>query len=86
MGSRDTPLYSNGAFMFDLTVMILIQTIHLKWLLQTTGQGKIRFNPNLYSVVKYVYLRSVHGEEAVKNWDPKLSTLLNCLPQPKVLQ
>jgi ubiquitin-protein ligase len=51
MGSKDTP-YSNGAFMFDVFCDDSYPNNPPKMLITTTGQGKIRFNPNLYSCGK----------------------------------
>jgi ubiquitin-protein ligase len=47
MGSKDTP-YSNGAFLFDLYCDDTYPNSAPKMTIITTGNGKIRFNPNLY--------------------------------------
>ena len=51
MGSVDTP-YSNGAFNFDVYCDDSYPNNPPKMLITTTGHGKIRFNPNLYSCGK----------------------------------
>ncbi len=51
MGSLDTP-YANGAFIFDLYCDDSYPNSPPKMLLATTGNGKIRFNPNLYNCGK----------------------------------
>ena len=51
MGSKDTP-YSNGAFTFDVYCDDSYPNNPPKMLITTTGSGKIRFNPNLYSCGK----------------------------------
>jgi len=76
MGSKDTP-YSNGAFMFDLYCDDSYPNNPPKMVIATTGQGKIRFNPNLYSCGKVcLSLLGTWRGSASENWDPKLSTLL----------
>lgn len=51
MGSKDTP-YSNGSFTFDVYCDDSYPNNPPKMLITTTGAGKIRFNPNLYSCGK----------------------------------
>lgn len=51
MGSKDTP-YANGAFTFDVYCDDSYPNNPPKMLITTTGQGKVRFNPNLYSCGK----------------------------------
>ena len=76
MGSRDTP-YSNGAFVFDMYCDDSYPNNPPKMSLTTTGGGKIRFNPNLYSCGKVcLSLLGTWRGQASENWDAKLSTLL----------
>jgi hypothetical protein len=76
MGSKDTP-YSNGAFLFDVYCDDSYPNNPPKMLITTTGQGKIRFNPNLYSCGKVcLSLLGTWRGSASENWDPKVSTLL----------
>ncbi len=76
MGSKDTP-YSNGAFTFDVYCDDSYPNNPPKMLITTTGQGKIRFNPNLYSCGKVcLSLLGTWRGSASENWDPKVSTLL----------
>jgi len=45
--------------------------------LQTTGQGAVRFNPNLYNCGKVcLSLLGTWRGETGENWDPDTSTLL----------
>lgn len=76
MGSKDTP-YSNGAYTFDIYCDDSYPNNPPKMLITTTGQGKIRFNPNLYSCGKVcLSLLGTWRGSASENWDPKVSTLL----------
>lgn len=48
--------------------------------METTGAGRVRFNPNLYSCGKVcLSLLGTWRGNATENWDPKLSTLLQVL-------
>ena len=48
--------------------------------LTTTGDGQIRFNPNLYSCGKVcLSLLGTWRGQASENWDPKISTTLQIL-------
>jgi ubiquitin-protein ligase len=76
MGSKDTP-YSNGAFVFDLLCDDGYPNNPPKMSIVTTGHGKIRFNPNLYSCGRVcLSLLGTWRGQATENWDPKVSTLL----------
>lgn len=76
MGSKDTP-YSNGAFTFDVFCEDVYPNSPPKMAITTTGSGKIRFNPNLYSCGKVcLSLLGTWRGSANENWDAKLSTLL----------
>ena len=78
-GPKDTP-YQDGCFLFE---MILnndypITPPSVRFL--TTGNGKVRFNPNLYACGKVCLslLGTWSGNEGEK-WNPKTSTLLQIL-------
>lgn len=46
----------------------------------TTGNGAVRFNPNLYACGKVcLSLLGTWRGSASENWDPKLSTILQVL-------
>ena len=48
--------------------------------LQTTGNGKVRFNPNLYSCGKVcLSLLGTWRGSAAESWDPKISTILQVM-------
>ena len=48
--------------------------------LETTGDGSIRFNPNLYNCGKVcLSLLGTWRGQATENWNPKISTLLQVL-------
>lgn len=51
MGSTGTP-YANGAFLYDVFFEDTYPNSSPKVNLQTTGNGKVRFNPNLYNCGK----------------------------------
>jgi ubiquitin-protein ligase len=51
MGASDTP-YAHGAFEFDIYFEDTYPNTPPKVNLTTTGQAKVRFNPNLYSCGK----------------------------------
>jgi ubiquitin-protein ligase len=79
MGSENTP-YSGGAFLFDIYIEDSYPNNPPKMNLSTTGAGKIRFNPNLYSCGKVcLSLLGTWRGNASENWDPKHSTLLQVL-------
>ena len=48
MGAVDTP-YALGAFTFDMFMDQTYPSKPPKITLMTTGNGKVRFNPNLYA-------------------------------------
>lgn len=79
MGAKGTP-YAHGAFLFDIFVDDNYPNGPPKMNLATTGGGKVRFNPNLYSCGKVcLSLLGTWRGNASENWDPKLSTLLQVL-------
>lgn len=47
-GPSDTP-YANGCFIFDVFFPSDYPTVPMNVNLCTTGQGTVRFNPNLYN-------------------------------------
>ena len=76
MGAKGTP-YANGAFVFDIYFDDNYPNGPPKMNLSTTGAGKVRFNPNLYSCGKVcLSLLGTWRGNAAENWDPKISTLL----------
>lgn len=76
MGAKDTP-YAHGAFIFDVYFGDDYPNGPPKCNLETTGSGKVRFNPNLYSCGKVcLSLLGTWRGNASENWDPKISTLL----------
>ena len=75
-GPEGTP-YSNGCFEFDILLPPAYPEKAPKVLLVTTGQGRVRFNPNLYNCGKVCL--SLLGTWQGPGWDPKTSTLLQVL-------
>jgi len=79
MGANGTP-YAHGAFLYDIHFDDTYPNAPPKVNLSTTGSGKVRFNPNLYSCGKVcLSLLGTWRGNATENWDPKLSTLLQVL-------
>ncbi|KAL4506801.1 hypothetical protein ABPG72_001222 [Tetrahymena utriculariae] len=79
MGSKGTP-YAHGAFIFDVYFSDEYPNQPPKCNLETTGAGKVRFNPNLYACGKVcLSLLGTWRGNASENWDPKISTLLQIL-------
>lgn len=75
-GAEDTP-YAHGAFEFDIFFENNYPSQPPKVNLTTTGQGNVRFNPNLYACGKVcLSLLGTWRGNASENWDPKMSTLL----------
>lgn len=75
-GAKGTP-YAHGCYIFDIFIDDNYPAGPPKMNLSTTGNGKIRFNPNLYSCGKVcLSLLGTWRGHASENWDPKLSTLL----------
>lgn len=76
IGPEGTP-YENGAFEFDIMIPADYPSrppfVHLV----TTGNGSVRFNPNLYNCGKVCL--SLLGTWSGPGWDPKVSTLLQVL-------
>lgn len=79
MGASGTP-YGHGAFLYDVYFEDTYPNSSPKVNLDTTGNGKVRFNPNLYNCGKVcLSLLGTWRGNASENWDPKLSTLLQTL-------
>lgn len=74
-GPADTP-YAYGMFFFDVLFPQDYPNIPPLMLLETTGGGRVRFNPNLYADGKVCLslLGTWHGSEHEK-WNPATSTL-----------
>jgi ubiquitin-protein ligase len=77
-GPKDTP-YENGLFIFHAFFPSDYPNVEPKVLLNTTGMGKVRFNPNLYSSGKVCLslLGTWSGDQGEK-WN-KTSTFLQVL-------
>ena len=79
MGSEGTP-YSNGAFEYDVFFEGWYPVVPPKVNLMTTGNGTVRFNPNLYSSGKVcLSLLGTWRGNSTENWDKNISTLLQVL-------
>jgi baculoviral IAP repeat-containing protein 6 len=78
-GPKDTP-YENGLFEFHAYFPIDYPNHVPQVLLNTTGNGTVRFNPNLYNSGKVCLslLGTWKGEEG-ESWNPKTSTFLQVL-------
>ena len=78
-GPRDTP-YAGGCYVFDIYCPPTYPKMAPKVNLQTTGNGGVRFNPNLYNCGKVCLslLGTWAGQGASQGWQKK-STLLQVL-------
>lgn len=75
-GAEGTP-YAHGLFEYDLFFENSYPASPPKMNLTTTGNGQIRFNPNLYACGKVcLSLLGTWRGHASENWDPKISTTL----------
>lgn len=75
-GAEGTP-YANGLFEYHLILLFDYPNSPPKCNLETTGNGDVRFNPNLYSCGKVcLSLLGTWWGNASENWDPKISNLL----------
>ncbi|PXF42562.1 putative ubiquitin-conjugating enzyme protein 17 [Gracilariopsis chorda] len=74
-GPEDTP-YDSGAFIFDIYLPLQYPLNPPKFSLLTTGAGKVRFNPNLYSNGKVCL--SLLGTWSGPSWNQS-STILQVL-------
>jgi ubiquitin-protein ligase len=79
IGPKDTP-YENGCFLFEMILTEDYPNSAPKVHILTTGNGTVRFNPNLYACGKVCLslLGTWQGSQA-ENWNPKTSTLLQIL-------
>jgi len=78
-GACNTP-YAHGCFVYDIFCENNYPNGPPKMNLMTTGNGSIRFNPNLYSCGKVcLSLLGTWRGNATENWDPRLSTILQVL-------
>jgi len=76
VGPKDTP-YENGLFEFDVFLPAGYPKVCPKVLFLTTGNGAVRFNPNLYNNGKVCL--SLLGTWSGPGWIPGVSTLLQVL-------
>ncbi len=78
-GPKDTP-YENGLFEFHASLPIDYPNATPQVLIHTTGNGTVRFNPNLYDSGKVCLslLGTWQGQEGEK-WNPKTSTFLQVM-------
>ena len=78
-GPEGTP-YAGGCFFFDILCPGEYPNTAPLMLFETTGQGRIRFNPNLYADGKVCLslLGTWHGSDDEK-WNPASSTLWQVL-------
>jgi len=75
-GPSDTP-YSAGCFIFKVTFPPTYPAQPPHVILETTGHGSVRFNPNLYNNGKVcLSLLGTWSGGAGENWNPSTSTLL----------
>ena len=75
-GTEDTP-YEHGLFLFDIKLDTNYPASPPKMTIKTTGNGSIRFNPNLYDS-GYVCLSIINtwGGDPEEMWNPSYSTLM----------
>jgi ubiquitin-protein ligase len=78
-GPKDTP-YENGLFEFHAYLPSDYPNSIPQVLIHTTGNGKVRFNPNLYDSGKVCLslLGTWRGQEG-ESWNPKTSTFLQVM-------
>jgi len=78
-GPTGTP-YESGLFLFDMMLPAAYPKCAPKCNLRTTGQGQVRFNPNLYSCGKVcLSLLGTWQGGAAESWDATHSSLLQLL-------
>ena len=78
-GASNTP-YAHGCYEYDIFCDNNYPREPPKMNLITTGNGSVRFNPNLYACGKVcLSLLGTWRGSATENWDPKLSTILQVL-------
>lgn len=79
IGPKDTP-YHNGVFEFHAYFPDTYPKIVPKVLLDTTGGGRVRFNPNLYNCGKVcLSLLGTWSGDQGETWNPQISTFLQVL-------
>jgi ubiquitin-protein ligase len=78
-GTIDTP-YAHGLYLFDALLPSDYPYVPPKITLVTTGNGKVRFNPNLYST-GYVCLSIINTWRGrpEEQWNPSSSSLLQVM-------
>ena len=78
-GSEGTP-YSSGAFLFDIYFGDNYPNSPPNVVITSTGNGTVRFNPNLYNTGKVcLSLLGTWRGSAGENWDPKISSIYQVL-------
>lgn len=79
IGPKNTP-YENGVFIFDILITNNFPNNPPKFKLITTGNGTIRFNPNLYSNGKVcLSILNTWSGNGGEVWNKDTSTLLQIL-------
>ena len=78
-GTKDTP-YSHGLYLFEVLLPENYPNSPPKVRLVTTGNGSIRFNPNLYES-GYICLSIINtwSGRPEEQWNPEFSTLLQVM-------
>ena len=78
-GSEGTP-YSSGAFVFDVSFGSDYPQNPPHVVITSTGNGTVRFNPNLYNTGKVcLSLLGTWRGSTAENWNPKISTIYQVL-------
>jgi ubiquitin-protein ligase len=78
-GPKDTP-YENGLFEFHAFFPTDYPNTVPQVLLHTTGNGRVRFNPNLYDSGKVcLSILGTWGGQEGESWNPKTSTFLQVI-------
>lgn len=75
IGPKDTP-YQDGCYLFDMLLPSNYPNTHPKVNFLTTGNGSVRFNPNLYNCGKVCL--SLLGTWSGEKWTPE-STMMQLL-------
>lgn len=80
VGPKDTP-YALGCFFFDVYFPPSYPNDPPLVNLQTTGNGTVRFNPNLYNCGKVCLslLGTWHGDNQTSKWNPSTSSIYQVL-------
>ena len=79
IGPKDTP-YENGCFIFDILIPHDYPENPPRVNLQTTGNGSVRFNPNLYNNGKVcLSLLGTWSGSGGEKWNKNTSTILQIL-------